>query len=252
MMNVARRRRFVGIVLLGIILIAGYPPESAAQQQEQEDEGQRLETRVFEIQHAGQTELRPLMRMFDVRWTFDERLKTLLVRAPRDIMPAIAQVVERFDVAAPRTPSVELTMHILLATKEERQEQLPPMLDAVAEQLRGVFAYRSFRLLETAIVRGVDGEDVSVQGVLPLQTEGVSHPSYLMRGTLYVISGSNDTRVVRFDNFMFNSSIRVTGDYHDIQIMTSIEIAEGQQAVVGKASIADNALILVMSTKLID
>ncbi len=252
MMNVARLWRSVGIVLLGIILTAGYPPESAAQQQEQEDEGQRLETRVFEIQHAGQTELRPLMNMFEVRWTFDERLKTLLVRAPRDIMPAIAQVVERFDVAAPRTPSVELTMHILLATEEERQEPLPPMLDAVTEQLRSVFAYRSFRLLETSIVRGIDGEGVSVLGVLPLQIEGLRYPEYQMSGTLHVTPGSDDSRVVRFDRFSFTSQITVGAENHNIQITTSIEIAEGQQAVVGKAAVGDSALILVMSTKLID
>ncbi len=251
-MNVTKPLRYVGFALLGIILIVGYPIESAAQQENQQD-SQELETRVFDIEHySTQGELRPIMVIFEVMWSFDERLKTLLVRAPRELMPAIARVVERSDVATPRTPSIELTMHVLLASGEEGQEPLPQMLDAVTEQLRSVFQFQSFRLLETAIARGVHGEGLSVQGVLPLQTEGVSHPAYMMRGDLSVTSGSDGSRIVRFEKFIFRSSIRVGGEVHDIQIATSIEIAEGQQAAVGKASVADNALILVMSTKLID
>jgi hypothetical protein len=251
MMHVIRPWRLVGALLLGIFLTAGHPIESAAQQANQ-NETEEWETRVFEIEHAGRDEVNRILDMFEARWTFDERLKTLLVRSPGNIMPAIAQVVERFDVAAPRTPSVELTMHVLLASGEEREDLLPSPLSDVVDQLRGVFPYRSFRLLETAVARGVDREQLSIQGVLPLQIEGVRHPAYMMRGTLYVTPGTDDARVVRFENFIFQSSVRIGGEQHDIQIMTTIEIAEGQQAVVGKASVADNALILVMSTRLID
>ena len=73
-----------------------------------------------------------------------------------------------------------------------------------------------------------------------------------MRGALHVTSASDESRVVRFENFSFSTQMRVGGENHNIQISTSIEIAEGQQAVVGKAAVGDSALILVMSTKLIN
>ena len=252
MMNVTKPWRSVGIALVGIVLIAGCPIDGDAQEENQQDR-QELETRVFDIEHySSEFELRPIMNIFQVMWSFDERLKTLLVRAPGELMPAIARVVERLDVPAPRTPSVELTMHILLASEEERQEPLPPTLDAVTEQLRSALPYQSFSLMETAIVRGVNGEALSIQGVLPLQTEGVRHHEYQMRGALHVTSASDESRVVRFENFSFSTQMRVGGENHNIQISTSIEIAEGQQAVVGKAAVGDSALILVMSTKLIN
>ena len=189
-MITTRQTRFA-VLLIFALTLAPLGALAAPGQQQPEPEQQPLETRVFEVQHAGELDLRPILNMFGVRWSFDSRLKTLIVRAPGEIMPAIEQVVRRFDVAAPATPSVELTTFILVATNDGPQQALPPQLDPVVEQLRGVLPYRVFNALDSAIARGVDREVISVQGVMP-QVPGAApgNPDYSLRAGLIVTAES--------------------------------------------------------------
>ena len=251
-MITTRQTRFA-VLLIFALTLAPLGALAAPGQQQPEPEQQPLETRVFEVQHAGELDLRPILNMFGVRWSFDSRLKTLIVRAPGEIMPAIEQVVRRFDVAAPATPSVELTTFILVATNDGPQQALPPQLDPVVEQLRGVLPYRVFNALDSAIARGVDREVISVQGVMP-QVPGAApgNPDYSLRAGLIVTAESGDRRMVRLDNFQFHTEIRLPDQVHDVSIGTSIDIYEGQHAVVGKASVGDSALILIMSARIIN
>ena len=177
----------------------------------------------------------------------------LMVRAPEELMPAIEQAVRRFDVPSRAAPSVELTTFILVATNDGRQQALPAHLDPVVEQLRGVLPYRVFNSLDSAIARGVDQEVIQLQGVMP-QIPGAApgNPNYFLRAGLVVTSGSDDRRIVRLDNFQFNTNIQLSDRSHDVSIGTSIDITEGQHAVVGKASVGASALILVMSARIID
>ena len=238
-----------------------------------------LETGVFEVQHATQLELEPILEMFKVafgpvQWSFDSRRKMLIVRAPGEIMPAIERVVRRVDVPAPAARSIELTAFILMATNDAAQQAragspadlldrmasvyngsgrwraLPPQLGPVVEQLRGVLPYRVFNFLDSAIVRGVDKEVIEVQGVMP-QIPGVAPDPpnhYYLRAELIVTGEPDDRRVVRLDNLRF----RTTAPHRGVSIETSIEIAEGEYAVVGKTSVGDNALILIMNVRVID
>ena len=58
--------------------------------------------------------------------------------------------------------------------------------------------------------------------------------------------------MVRLDNFQVHTEIRLPDQVHDVSIGTSIDIYEGQHAVVGKASFGDSALILIMSARIIN
>ncbi len=236
-----------------LLTLALTPMGALAQQGQEQAEPQQLETAVFEVQHASELDLRPILNMFMVRWSFDSRLKAVMVRAPEELMPAIEQAVRRFDVPSRAAPSVELTTFILVATNDGRQQALPAHLDPVVEQLRGVLPYRVFNSLDSAIARGVDQEVIQLQGVMP-QIPGAApgNPNYFLRAGLVVTSGSDDRRIVRLDNFQFNTNIQLSDRSHDVSIGTSIDITEGQHAVVGKASVGASALILVMSARIID
>ena len=78
------------------------------------------------------------------------------------------------------------------------------------------------------------------------------NPDYSLRAALIVTAESGDRRMVRLDNFQFHTEIRLPDQVHDVSIGTSIDIYEGQHAVVGKASVGDSALILIMSARIIN
>ncbi len=123
----------------------------------------------------------------------------------------------------------------------------------MVEQLRGVLPYSVFNSLDSAIARGVNQEVIQLQSVMP-QVPGAApgNPNYALRAGLIVTAGSDDRRIVRLDNFRFETNIQLSDRSHDVSIVTSIDIAEGQHAVVGKASVGDSALILIMSARIID
>ncbi len=258
-----RKSNFVCIVALLTAVVLTSPPTAVAQErtvteQIREDQVMRdWETRVIQVQYAERNALGRILSMFEARYTFDERLRTLIVRAPAEIMPAIVQVVDRFDQPAPAAPtpvSVELTTYIVLAsTSAIESRALPAALDPVIEQLRTVLNYDSFSLLETVISRGVDGEDMSVNGVMPVIAGMRSiNPEYGLHGRFFVRRGTEGRNVVRVDNLEFSARIYLEETSPRVQIATAIEIADGQQAVVGKATVGDSALILVMSVRVID
>ena len=251
-MITTRQTRFT-VLLIFALTLAPLGALAEQGQEQPEPEQQPLETGVFEVQHASLNDLRPILNIFGVRWSFDSRLKTLIVRAPGEIMPAIEQVVRRFDVAAPPAPSVELTTFILVATNDGPQNALPPQLDPVIEQLRRVLPYKVFNSLDSVIARGVDHETVSVQGVMPqIPGAALGNPDYSLRAGLVVTAGSDGRRMVRLAELQFQTQIRLPDQHHDVSIGTSIDIYEGQHAVVGKASVGDSALILIMSARIIN
>ncbi len=215
------------------------------------------ETRVIQVEHAERRALAEILSMFEARYTFDSRSRTLVVRAPAEIIPAIVQVIDRFDqpTPAPPTPiSVELTTYIVLASASAVEAQaLPPALDPVIEQLRTVLHYDSFSLLDTVISRGVNGENMSVNGVMPVVAGMRSiNPEYGLHGRFFVRPGAEGRNVVRVDDLEFTARIYLEETSPSVQIATAIEIADGQQAVVGKATVGNSALILVMSVRVID
>ena len=258
-----RKSNFVCIVALLTAVVLTSPPTAVAQERtvaEQVREDQYIrgwETRVIQVDHAGSGTLREILSMFEARYTFDQRLRTLVVRAPAEIMPAIVQVVERLDQPTPRVPdlNVELTAHVLLAsTASGENVGVPQALSSVTDQLRQALNYQSFTLLDTVITRGIHGRDVSIRGILPAIPGSRSNPGYELEARLIVVNDdAENARVVRVQSFVFEAGIPFPdGGFHEVRISTTINVQEGQFAVVGKTAVSDNALIVVVSARIID
>jgi hypothetical protein len=143
--------------------------ERARQENEQRD----WETKIFEIKYAEPYHLREALSLFRAVMNRDPHSRLLSIRAPKEIMPAIEDVIKRLDVPSP-SKSAELTVFILLASDRDQPEAgstVPASLQPVVNQLRNVLSYKNYRLVDTLLVRGSDGRDFSLKGVLEVDSE---------------------------------------------------------------------------------
>lgn len=184
----------------------------------------------------------------------------LIIRGQAPVVDMIEDAIKKLDVApapAPEqrpSPNVELTVQLLRASAQQGADNdIPKDLDATIRQLRAIFPYKSYHLIDTEILLGRSGvRELNAQGTLP----GVA--------TLYqfyvqpnVVPGSSP-HAVHLANLRLNFQEPTVVDgktqYRAAGIQTEIDVREGQKTVVGKATLAgsEDAIILVITPKVIE
>jgi len=236
--------------------------EKRAQEQARADEQARqLPVRLFQVKYANVYQLIKVFNAFGAMMNADGDLKVISVRASQPVLDAIDEAIKRLDVPQPPAKNIELNAYLITASPQSSATSLPAELEPVVKQLKSVFSYQGFKLLGTLSLRGRDGSTGSVSGVLPPIAADAGRPvTYQFRvKTMAVTSDDDKARVVRINDLALNLHIVVrTGpgelSGEDVSIGTSVDAREGQKVVVGKANIdnADNALILVLTAKVID
>jgi hypothetical protein len=186
--------------------------------------------------------------MFRAKMQSSPELHVISVRAPKEIMPAIEDAIKRLDVPQPRREA-ELTIYVIIGSDQsEPAAALPANLSAVINQLKGVLAYKGYRLLDTLIRRGTNdaGQGTSVSGTI-MFSETVK-PNYDFRSAFEIQNPDGKTPVLRLNNMRFTlNGGGLAGN--GASVSGNVDIPQGQQVVVGKATLGDKALILVMSAK---
>jgi hypothetical protein len=180
--------------------------------------------------------------------TSDPETGTLVVRTNQDLMPAIEQVVKQLDTTAVSSKNVELTFYILEGSRDPMPNSgaLPAELQSTVNQLKTVFAFQSFRLLDTAVIRGRDGRDLTVAGQLPIV--GTGQYQLRLRPSLPVDA---KPPVIRIDRLHYYNA---GAGSSSVSFEAEVDIREGQKVVIGKAGIGtnQNALILVATGKIVE
>jgi hypothetical protein len=109
----------------------------------------------------------------------------------------------------------------------------------VTDELKKVFSYKSFRLLDSILLRTQPGNKAVANGVI-----GKTPYSFTVQPS--AVTDDPKGRLIRLDNLRLN--MRVGGD--DTGISTEITVREGQRVVVGKSNMGtDESLILVVAAK---
>jgi len=101
--------------------------------------------------------------------------------------------------------------------------------------------------MQTIVIRGTDGKWFETSGNLPPITPSDRPPYYGLRADLRVRRAA-DSRVVGLEALEFTASQSGTG----ASVSTSLEVPEGRQVVVGRATLGESAIILVMNARFID
>jgi hypothetical protein len=141
------------------------------------------------------------------------------------------------------------------SAQQEGSATVPADLEATVRQLRTLFPYKSYRVLDTEVLRGRDGRAVEASGTLP-GGDNIFQIKYTPR-----VNSGAAPRSVRTERFEFSLRTKIYTDaaktqyqYQPTGIITELDVREGQKTVVGKSNLSgtEDAIILVISPKVIE
>ena len=217
--------------------------------------------RVIQLKYADPAHVGDLLNLFGASLRWDRPSKVLTVVGPASAVAAVEEAVKKLDVPPPPTKDVDLTAYFVLATRQPMQvADLPKELDEVITQLKRVLNYQSFQLLNTAFLRTQEAEMAKVSGVARVGSEPVQFRLGFNRADIIPEGKASTVRISGLDFVVEQpatstaSATPLVAKTTSANIHTNIDIAEGQKVVVGKTALdfPDNALILVLTAKVID
>lgn len=264
----------VGLTLLVLALI---PPASGAQQQPPvavEQHGEKTESRLIEVHHADPNELASVLSIFGVEMTPNSRFKVIGVEGSPEAVQAVEQAVKQLDKPAPARPkkNVELTVYLVAASRGDAAttavelQAIPGQLEGVIGELRDVFGYSNYGLMDIFLLRCRDGEGIDASGLF--QPADDAEPSeYRFQVERVTVTTDNNIARVHLDDLILGFTVpikistattRGEGAYRiqrqDLGIRSDVDFDEWRLVVVGKASVAAGveAVFLVISAKIVD
>lgn len=223
-------------------------------------------TRMIRLQHADPCVLRGLLEGTGATASCDKVLDVVVVSGTPADVASLEQTVKELDAESARFRSsdVQMTVYIVGASSTaDGSSQIPEGLESTVNQLKQLFPYASYQLLETAVTRSrvaaYGGQRTSVDGTLQTfhgQTETTS-PTYILVFEITGITGSGSSAIVHISNFSFQGSFPIARANFTqnvpTKISTNMDIASGQKVVVGKAGAAgSNAIFLIVEAKVVD
>ena len=211
-----------------------------------------------------------LLQVFNARYQGDEKLRMIVVYAPKDVVAQMRRVVEELDRPGSEAAighNIEMTLALLRCstrTSSEKQE-LPPDLEAVARQLRAATQYKDIRLGDIVPIHLQEGKTAEQNLRLPAAVHGMQG----MYGTGQVqvraeaVIRKDTGRYVRFDVMRINfripqapgpAGVVNTNPNLDVGLNTAGDFKEDQKTVLGKISGIDDdsAIFVVISLKVLD
>ncbi|MGE5646693.1 MAG: hypothetical protein ACM336_12965 [Acidobacteriota bacterium] len=238
------------VVLAALLAATGL----CAQEQKKEE---KTVVRVYQINPANVARIQQALSVIGI--TASAQSDTLIVRTSADLTPAVDEVVAKLNTAsAPK--NIELTFYILQGSKEPLPDgsPLPADLQPAINQLKSVFAYQNFRLLDIAFVRGRSGRDSNLTGQAAF-AKAVPPPSWYSLQVRPSVSAETKPPTIRIDNLRFNIKVPIQNapsnfQLIDLGINADLDLKEGQKVVIGKTGIegGQSALILIATGRVVD
>ena len=223
---------------------------------------QETVSRVIQLKHVSPNSLQAVLDTFAgnrARWRTDQDLRLVVVNGPADLVDSIEAIVKKYDAPPPVQKNVELTFHLLLAGPTGDATALPADLNPVVTQLKNVFGLKSFRVLETAVLRSREGRGAETSGVMAPAAKLDANARYNLKMQHVQVTGDEKGSRIRIDNLRFNAAIPIANSgggmqFYDAGIQTDVDIREGQKVVVGKTSVdsASQSIFLVVTGRVVD
>jgi hypothetical protein len=188
--------------------------------------------------------------------------RMLVLRGSESVVTMLEDAVKKLDIVPPAppelrpSPNIELTVHLVYGSSQESQTvAIPQELEATVRQLRALFPYKSYRVLDTLFMRGRNGNRVELNGTLPGDN---SSYQFQYSGTLMPGPAPRTVRLDKLDlGFRlksFTDAAKTQYQFMPSGIQTNLDAREGQKTVVGKANMTgtEDAIILVVTPRVIE
>ena len=202
--------------------------------------------RVFMLKYADARHVADVLGVFGYGIRADRDMHVVAVSAPAEAMSAIEDAVKRLDVPAAAPKDIDLVVYLVVASEQPSAGgSMPPELQPVADELKKIFSYKSFRLLDSILLRTQPGNMATARGTIAPSGEG-RIMTYNFSVTPSTVTDDPNGRLIRLDNL----NLSVEGGDHNAGIHTEITAREGQRVVVGKSNMGTGgSLVLVVTAK---
>ena len=225
--------------------------ERADMQARQEQERATWTAQMFPVKYLDSAETLKALCIFSAEIVPQPTIHMISVRAAQTSMAAIGDAIKRLDVPQIGPKSAELTIYVLVASdQDETLRPFPASLKPVVDQLKAVLSYKQFYLLDTLMATSVDNRHVQmsgdVRGLSPAPAPGQTprDTNYIFRADVRIGNGEQATALVRLSSLNLQIG--------SMSISTDVDIPQGKQVVVGRATSGDRAFILVVSAKILN
>jgi len=248
-------------------------------------------TQIFKIEHTDAEQLQNILEMFGGNTTYSRDPDVITVNGSEETLAAVEAAIRTLDVPSEPEPkpNIQLIVYTLEAvvpggSPEFGEQAVPDDLESVVTELRNVFPYDDFRLVDTLLVRCRDGSGAETSTYLPIATgkEFTRGLAFRLsaRPTVTADAGpagalaARQPAWIRIDGFTFavvaesyrppaplaegGRAVRRSSSGKQsrqlIGLNTEIDMREGQKVVVGKgnAEMSSNALFAVVTAKVVD
>jgi hypothetical protein len=201
-----------------------------------------------------------LLGVFGAQLTADDKLRTIIVYAPKDVVAQMQKVVNELDRPGSEAAigrNIEMTMTFLKCSSKAASgaSALPADLESVAKQLRAATQCKDIQVMDVLPLHLQEGKETTQTLRLP----GPAVATADVRMHPESVSRKDQGRFVRFDFLRVGFRLTIsTGpnqfQYQDFGLTTSGDFMEGQKTVLGKVSGMedDTAIFVVIALRVLD
>lgn len=192
--------------------------------------------------------------------TANNALKAVVVKGHPEDVADVEKLIQQIDVPPPEASArnVEVTVYIIGATNKATPQaaSVPQNLESVVRQLKAIFPYSTYALLDSMLIRSREGREAKTSGMLkdfPAQTAQPGLPNqYGIDYQLTPPETSPTSGTIHFYKFDFRAHERTSHTIVDADFETNLDLPENQKVVVGKTDIdgGDAALFVVLSGRI--
>jgi len=249
---------------------AATQPATAPSAENRYVETTAFKTRIFEVKYGDASRFVSLLAALtsgfkgaEVR--YQAEFGTITARDFPENLAAMDEALKRLDKPQPPRPSLELHIHILIASDSAAagSQEYPQELAEVVKQLQGTLRYKAYSLVASGIQRareggggvnssgaigiGVDSSGVAVWGspTAPGVRPANAHYEYSIR-PISIDASADGRRSIEINDFRF----QMNWPGSQVGFSNPLTLRDGEKVVVGTTTIGNGAVVVVLSGKI--
>ena len=218
----------------------------------------QFKSKIFDVKYREASSIASVLRQLGSGFkgagiSANNEFKTLTVRDFPENLATIEEAIKRLDTPAAPPSSVQMHMHVLLASNRGAPTagEIPVELKDVITELRGTLTYRNYELITSVLQRltetnlGLNGSGLAQ---VPGAQSGVTTARYEHSvAQLSFVPSASGSHTIQIQQFTFT----LMGEGIQGRIQTALNLRDGEKVVVGTATINDRALIVVLIPKIV-